>query len=86
MVIFGSPVSSAWLYRLSVRTLAFQARKQGSTPCRVTGNDILLYVATKEIIEQAYNAVLNAVRNGDVSEERIDLSVYRILTLKKKLI
>ena len=32
-VIFYLPV---WPYRLSVRTQAFQAWKQGSTPCRVT--------------------------------------------------
>jgi beta-N-acetylhexosaminidase len=49
------------------------------------GNDILLYVAPTETINRAYTAVLNAVRDGHISEERIDSSVYRVLNLKGKL-
>jgi len=49
------------------------------------GNDILLYVAPVDTINRAYTAVLNAVRDGHISEERIDSSVYRILKLKEKL-
>ncbi|HET8662662.1 MAG TPA: glycoside hydrolase family 3 protein [Micromonosporaceae bacterium] len=33
-------------------------------------------------IDLAYNAVLNAVRSGEISESRIDESVYRVLRLK----
>lgn len=33
-------------------------------------------------IDLAYNAVLDAVRDGEITEERIDESVYRILRLK----
>src|SRR4029434_3363269 len=33
-------------------------------------------------MDVAYNAVLNAVRSGEISEERLDESVYRILPLK----
>ncbi|MFV0441656.1 MAG: glycoside hydrolase family 3 N-terminal domain-containing protein [Lachnospirales bacterium] len=35
--------------------------------------------------EENYNALLNAVKNGEISENRIDESVYRILKLKSKL-
>ncbi|MEK7607557.1 MAG: glycoside hydrolase family 3 N-terminal domain-containing protein, partial [Patescibacteria group bacterium] len=51
----------------------------------IAGNDILLYVATKETIDRAYNAILNAIKNNQISKERIDSSVYRILTLKANL-
>lgn len=33
--------------------------------------------------EEAYNAVLEAVQNGTLTEQRIDESVYRILSLKQ---
>src|SRR5690606_30107765 len=36
-------------------------------------------------LEEAYEAVLQAVRNGELSEERIDASVLRILQLKERL-
>ncbi|MEO3872778.1 glycoside hydrolase family 3 protein [Nonomuraea sp. B12E4] len=35
-------------------------------------------------LEVAYNAVLDAVRSGELTEERIDESVHRILLLKRK--
>ncbi len=43
------------------------------------GADILLMPPD---IDLAYNAVLNAVRSGEISEARLDESVYRILRLK----
>ena len=43
------------------------------------GNDILLM---PENIKQAYAAVLDAVRNGSISEQRLDESVLRILKFK----
>ncbi|HYO55520.1 glycoside hydrolase family 3 protein [Archangium sp.] len=45
------------------------------------GVDLLL-VPTK--IEVAYNAVLEAVRGGEIRQERLDEAVSRILTLKQK--
>jgi beta-N-acetylhexosaminidase len=35
-------------------------------------------------LEVAYNAVLNAVREGELTEDRIDQSVYRVLALKRR--
>ena len=32
----------------------------------------------------AYNAVLNAVKSGEITQERLDESVRRILNLKRK--
>lgn len=34
---------------------------------------------------QAYNSIIQAVKNGEISEERINSSVYRILTIKEKI-
>lgn len=44
------------------------------------GCDILLMPAQ---LQEAFNAVLEAVENGTITEERLEESVYRILTLKK---
>lgn len=43
------------------------------------GTDIVLM---PEDVDQAYNAILQAVKTGEISEERINQSVMRILTLK----
>jgi beta-N-acetylhexosaminidase len=51
------------------------------------GVDMLMMVddTTSTIsLDVAYNAVLNAVRSGELTEERIDESVYRVLRLKKQ--
>lgn len=45
----------------------------------LAGNDILL---NPPDVDLAYNAVLNAVKDGTISEERLDESVYRILRAK----
>jgi len=45
------------------------------------GCDVLL---TPQSVQEAYDGVLNAVRSGDISEERINESVERILKLKEK--
>jgi len=47
------------------------------------GNDILMYVSTFSKQQEAYDAILAAVQSGEISEERIDESVKRILNLKK---
>lgn len=46
------------------------------------GVDIILM---PEDFVQAYEGILNAVRNGEISEERIDESVYRVMQCKLKL-
>ncbi|MFG1709440.1 glycoside hydrolase family 3 protein [Nonomuraea sp. M3C6] len=51
------------------------------------GVDMLMMVddtASTISLDVAYNAVLNAVRSGELTEERIDESVHRILRLKKQ--
>lgn len=50
------------------------------------GNDILMYVSTFSKQQEAYEAVLAAVQSGEISEERIDESVVRILNLKKEIL
>ncbi len=49
------------------------------------GNDILIYSGEPEQQAQAYNTILNAVKNGEIAEERINESVLRILTLKANI-
>lgn len=46
------------------------------------GADILLMPPEYDV---AYNAVLDAVENGEITEERVDTSVRRILALKQEL-
>lgn len=46
----------------------------------LAGNDILLNPPN---VDLAYNAVLEAVKDGTISEDRLDESVYRILKAKK---
>lgn len=46
------------------------------------GNDLLLVA---DHLEEAYSAVLEAVRNGEIDQERIDESVLRILRAKERL-
>lgn len=48
------------------------------------GNDILLYSGITDKKVEAYNAVIKAVADREISEERIDESVLRILKLKKE--
>jgi beta-N-acetylhexosaminidase len=50
------------------------------------GNDILMYVSTFLKQQEAYDAILAAVQSGEISEERIDESLKRILNLKKEII
>ncbi|MBR1876117.1 MAG: glycoside hydrolase family 3 protein, partial [Lachnospiraceae bacterium] len=46
------------------------------------GADLLL---KPENFEEAYNALLEAVSSGEITEDRIDDSVRRILSLKSKV-
>ncbi|WP_169982361.1 MULTISPECIES: glycoside hydrolase family 3 protein [unclassified Microbispora] len=50
------------------------------------GVDMLMIVddpSSTLSLDVAYNAVLSAVRSGELTEERVDESVYRVLRLKK---
>ena len=47
------------------------------------GNDIVLYVSTIENQERALDGILEAVRSGRLSEERINESVERIRSFKE---
>ncbi|MBT6691025.1 beta-N-acetylhexosaminidase [Candidatus Parcubacteria bacterium] len=49
------------------------------------GNDILLYTSTPEKQAEAYNAIIQAVNDGEISMEQIDASVLKILKLKKEI-
>ena len=55
---------------------------QGAVQAIKAGNDLLIYSGEPEQQAQAYNAILDAVKKGDISEQRINESVLRILTLK----
>lgn len=48
------------------------------------GSDIVLVCHSLEMEMQVINALTNAVEAGQISTERIDESVYRILKLKQK--
>ena len=48
------------------------------------GNDIVLIAHDYEKIDRAIQAILDAVRNGEIKEEQINKSVERILHLKEK--
>jgi beta-N-acetylhexosaminidase len=45
------------------------------------GADVLLM---PDSLEKAYNGILNAVINGDITEDTIDKSLHRILKVKYK--
>ena len=45
------------------------------------GIDVLLM---PENLDSAYNAVLNAVKSGEISEERLNESVKKIIDIKLK--
>ena len=49
------------------------------------GTDIALICHEPELQQRAYNAILNAVKLGEISEERINQSVTRILKMKMNL-
>lgn len=48
------------------------------------GNDLVLFSHTYEKQKRAIKAVIEAVKSGRISEDRIDQSVKRIIALKKK--
>ncbi|ROR27366.1 beta-N-acetylhexosaminidase [Mobilisporobacter senegalensis] len=55
--------------------------KQAAKQAFIAGADILLM---PEKLPEAYNSILQAVQNGEISEERLDTSVRRILEIKVK--
>ena len=58
---------------------------QAAVKAVTAGNDLLIYSGEPEEQAQAYNAILDAVKKGEISEERINESVLRILTLKANI-
>lgn len=50
----------------------------------VAGVDIVMVAHTYDNQVAVMNALYDAVQTGKITEERIDESVYRILTLKQK--
>jgi beta-N-acetylhexosaminidase len=48
------------------------------------GSDIVLVCHTREKEEAVIEAITNAAKSGDISEDRVNDSVYRILKLKEK--
>lgn len=49
------------------------------------GTDIALICHEPELQQRAYNAILNAVKRGEIGEDRINQSVTRILKMKMNL-
>lgn len=58
---------------------------QAAVKAVTAGNDILVYSGEPEEQAQAYNAILDAVKKGSISEKRLNESVLRILTLKANI-
>ncbi len=58
---------------------------QAAVKAVTAGNDLLIYSGEPEQQAQAYNAIISAVKDGTLPEERINESVLRILTLKSQI-
>ncbi len=58
---------------------------QAAVKAVTAGNDLLIYSGEPEQQAEAYNAILDAVKKGKISEQRINESVLRILTLKANI-
>jgi len=58
---------------------------QGAVMAFKAGCDMLLISHTRDLQKRAYEALLEAVRIGEVSEERLNQAVARILRLKETL-
>ena len=50
-----------------------------------SGNDILLFAAPIKTVNKAYSVLLNAVRDGELEESKIDSNIRRVLNLKEKI-
>ncbi|MGE5579128.1 MAG: glycoside hydrolase family 3 protein [Bacillota bacterium] len=58
---------------------------QASLQAFRAGADLILISHTRELQAEAYRALLNAVRAGEIPEERLDVSVERILAAKRSM-
>lgn len=58
---------------------------RGAVMALKAGADIVVICHTKKLQRAAYEAVLYAVRSGELPESRLDEAVERILTVKRKL-
>lgn len=51
----------------------------------LAGSDILLVCHEYEHMQEAYNGVLKAVKEGKISQQRLNESVKRVLMLKQQM-
>lgn len=63
----------------------FVGTVRGAVEAFKAGCDILLISHTRELQKAAYQALIEAVKTGEISEERLNESCARILRLKEKL-
>jgi beta-N-acetylhexosaminidase len=59
--------------------------KKSTLMAILAGNDVLLFTGIPEEQAEAYDTVLNAVKNGDISESLIDEKVRRIMEVKETI-
>jgi len=69
---------------MSGYTKAKTSLEEGIVTSFNAGLDVFLVGHTKEISIRVYEALMNAVQNGEISGERLDQSVMRILRVKLK--
>ena len=67
---------------LNMSAIDYLGRDEVVVGAVLAGADILLYPPDLQV---AYEAVVAAVESGEISEERIDASVLRVLRLKEQL-
>ncbi len=69
---------------LNMRSISNQyTSKEASQMAIIAGADLLLM---PENFQEAYNGLLDAVNNGEISQKRIDESIIRILKIKKNML
>lgn len=69
---------------MSGYTKAKASLEEGVVASFNAGLDVFLVGHTKEISSRVYEAIRNAVQNGEISEERLNESVMRVLRVKLK--
>lgn len=69
---------------MSGYTKAKSSLEEGIVASFNAGLDVFLVGHTKEVSARVYEALRNAVQNGEISEERLNESVMRVLRVKLK--
>ena len=70
-------------FNMGAMTSSYSIEEQ-AVMCINAGVDIILWVGRPEVQKRAWEGVHAAVRNGTISQERLNESVMRVLKLKKK--